>query len=170
MARSNASEGGGSTSFRREAEGEAAVAACGAKPEGLTSFCRMSRGMSAWRRMEKKHRKAKSERSQNPFIPTPMIRNPTTEIRRNRIVDRRHLRTEFENNSSALYASYQYRQTIPDRGPHLRLESGDTGPGWRRLAEQRGFEIVHEYSHRIGGARAKRPALDQVMAAAHRGI
>jgi DNA invertase Pin-like site-specific DNA recombinase len=38
----------------------------------------------------------------------------------------------------------------------------------RRLAEQRGFEIVHEYSDRISGAKAKRPELDQMMAAAHR--
>jgi len=38
----------------------------------------------------------------------------------------------------------------------------------RRLAEQRGFEIVHEYTDRISGAKAKRPALDQMMAAAHR--
>ena len=38
----------------------------------------------------------------------------------------------------------------------------------RRLAEQRGFEIVHEYTDRISGAKAKRPALDEMMAAAHR--
>jgi len=38
----------------------------------------------------------------------------------------------------------------------------------RRLAEQRGFEMVHEYTDRIGGAKAKRPALDQMMAAAYR--
>jgi DNA invertase Pin-like site-specific DNA recombinase len=38
----------------------------------------------------------------------------------------------------------------------------------RRLAEQRGFQIVHEYADRISGAKAKRPALDQLLAAAHR--
>ena len=38
----------------------------------------------------------------------------------------------------------------------------------RRLAEQRGFEIVREYVDRISGAKAKRPALDQMLAAAHR--
>jgi len=38
----------------------------------------------------------------------------------------------------------------------------------RRLAEQRGFQIVQEYTDRISGAKAKRPALDQMMAAAHR--
>src|ERR1035438_3605527 len=38
----------------------------------------------------------------------------------------------------------------------------------RRLAEQRGFEIVHEYTDRISGVKAKRPALDQMLTAAHR--
>ena len=38
----------------------------------------------------------------------------------------------------------------------------------RRLAEQRGFDIVHEYTDRISGAKAKRPALDLLLAAAHR--
>jgi DNA invertase Pin-like site-specific DNA recombinase len=38
----------------------------------------------------------------------------------------------------------------------------------RRLAEQRGFEIVHEYTDRISGAKAKRPALDAMLVAAHR--
>jgi DNA invertase Pin-like site-specific DNA recombinase len=38
----------------------------------------------------------------------------------------------------------------------------------RRLAEQRGFEIVKEHVDRISGAKAKRPALDQMLAAAHR--
>ena len=38
----------------------------------------------------------------------------------------------------------------------------------RRLAEQRGFEIVHEYTDRISGAKAKRPGLDEMLTAAHR--
>ena len=38
----------------------------------------------------------------------------------------------------------------------------------RRLAEQRGFQVIHEYIDRISGAKAKRPALDQMLAAAHR--
>jgi len=38
----------------------------------------------------------------------------------------------------------------------------------RRLAEQRGFEVIHEYTDKISGAKAKRPALDQMMTAAHR--
>ena len=40
-------------------------------PAGLTCRCAMSLGMSAWNRIEKKHRKAKVTRSQNPFIDTP---------------------------------------------------------------------------------------------------
>jgi DNA invertase Pin-like site-specific DNA recombinase len=38
----------------------------------------------------------------------------------------------------------------------------------RRLAEQRGFEIIHEYTDRISGAKAKRPGLDEMLTAAHR--
>jgi DNA invertase Pin-like site-specific DNA recombinase len=38
----------------------------------------------------------------------------------------------------------------------------------RRLAEQRGFEMAGEYVDKISGAKAKRPALDQMLAAAHR--
>jgi DNA invertase Pin-like site-specific DNA recombinase len=38
----------------------------------------------------------------------------------------------------------------------------------RRLAEQRGFEVVKEYVDKISGAKAKRPALDELLAAAHR--
>jgi DNA invertase Pin-like site-specific DNA recombinase len=38
----------------------------------------------------------------------------------------------------------------------------------RRLAEQRGLKIVHEYSDTISGVKAKRPALDDMMAAARR--
>jgi DNA invertase Pin-like site-specific DNA recombinase len=38
----------------------------------------------------------------------------------------------------------------------------------RRLTEQRGLEIVSEHTDRISGAKAKRSALDQMLAAAHR--
>jgi DNA invertase Pin-like site-specific DNA recombinase len=56
---------------------------------------------------------------------------------------------------------------------YTRISTGDQNSetqalDLRRLAEQRGFEIVHEYTDRISGAKAKRPALDQMMAAAHR--
>jgi len=39
----------------------------------------------------------------------------------------------------------------------------------RGLAAQRGFEIVHEYTDRISGAKARRPGLDQLLADARRG-
>jgi DNA invertase Pin-like site-specific DNA recombinase len=39
----------------------------------------------------------------------------------------------------------------------------------RGLAAQRGFEIVHEYTDRISGAKAKRPGLDQLLTDARRG-
>lgn len=56
---------------------------------------------------------------------------------------------------------------------YTRVSACDQNPGTqaldlRRLAEQRGFEIIHEYTDRISGAKAKRPALDQMLAAAHR--
>ena len=38
----------------------------------------------------------------------------------------------------------------------------------RRLAEQRGLEIVREYSDTISGTKARRPGLDAMMAAARR--
>ena len=37
------------------------------------------------------------------------------------------------------------------------------------MAKQRGYEIVHEYTDRISGAKAKRPSLDRMMADARRG-
>jgi DNA invertase Pin-like site-specific DNA recombinase len=56
---------------------------------------------------------------------------------------------------------------------YTRVSTGEQNPETQaldlhRLAEQRGFEIVQEYTDRISGAKAKRPALDQMMAAAHR--
>jgi DNA invertase Pin-like site-specific DNA recombinase len=33
----------------------------------------------------------------------------------------------------------------------------------RELARQRGYEIIHEYNHRISGTKAKRPGLDELM-------
>ena len=39
----------------------------------------------------------------------------------------------------------------------------------RLMAAQRGYEIVHEYTDKISGAKAKRPGLDQMMADARRG-
>ena len=56
---------------------------------------------------------------------------------------------------------------------YVRVSTLDQNPqtqslDLRRLSVQRGFEIVHEYTDRISGAKAKRPALDQMMAVAHR--
>ena len=39
----------------------------------------------------------------------------------------------------------------------------------RQMAAQRGLEIVHEYTDRISGTKAKRPGLDAMMSDARRG-
>ena len=39
----------------------------------------------------------------------------------------------------------------------------------RQMASQRGYEIVHEYTDRISGAKARRPGLDQMMTDGRRG-
>ena len=39
----------------------------------------------------------------------------------------------------------------------------------RQMAAQRGLDIVHEYTDKISGTKAKRPGLDQMMAEARRG-
>ena len=56
---------------------------------------------------------------------------------------------------------------------YLRVSTLDQNPesqlhDLRVLAEQRGMEIIAEYTDRISGARAKRPGLDQMMADARR--
>jgi DNA invertase Pin-like site-specific DNA recombinase len=38
----------------------------------------------------------------------------------------------------------------------------------REMAKQRGYEVVHEYTDTISGAKSKRPGLDQLMADARR--
>ena len=57
---------------------------------------------------------------------------------------------------------------------YLRVSTVDQHPETQRhdlltLAQQRGFEIVHEYTDRISGTKAKRPGLDQLLADARRG-
>ena len=57
---------------------------------------------------------------------------------------------------------------------YLRVSTLDQHPetqmyDLRGLAAQRGFEIVHEYTDRISGAKAQRPGLDQLLADARRG-
>ena len=39
----------------------------------------------------------------------------------------------------------------------------------RQMAAQRGYQIVHEYTDRISGVKAKRPGLDELMRDARRG-
>ncbi len=57
---------------------------------------------------------------------------------------------------------------------YLRVSTVDQHPetqlyDLRGLAGQRGFEIIHEYTDKISGAKAKRPGLDQLLADARRG-
>jgi DNA invertase Pin-like site-specific DNA recombinase len=58
---------------------------------------------------------------------------------------------------------------------YLRVSTLDQHPenqllDLRQLAGQRGWEIVKEYTdHGVSGARARRPALDQLLADAHQG-
>ena len=56
---------------------------------------------------------------------------------------------------------------------YLRVSTVDQHPETQRhdlltLAQQRGFQIVHEYTDRLSGAKARRPGLDQLMADARR--
>ena len=57
---------------------------------------------------------------------------------------------------------------------YLRVSTVDQHPesqlhDLRQLAQQRGYEIVHEYTDRITGTKAKRPGLDELLADARRG-
>jgi len=57
---------------------------------------------------------------------------------------------------------------------YLRVSTVDQHPetqlyDLRGLAAQRNLKIVHEYTDRISGAKAKRPGLDQLLADARRG-
>src|ERR1039457_6435804 len=57
---------------------------------------------------------------------------------------------------------------------YMRVSTVDQHPetqvhDLRQMAAQRGYEIVHEYTDRIRGVKAKRPGLDQMMAGARRG-
>jgi DNA invertase Pin-like site-specific DNA recombinase len=56
---------------------------------------------------------------------------------------------------------------------YCRVSTGDQHPetqfcDLRALAKQRGYEIVHEYTDTISGAKSKRPGLDRLMADARR--
>ena len=57
---------------------------------------------------------------------------------------------------------------------YLRVSTVDQHPetqllDLRQMAAQRGYEIVAEFTDKISGTKAKRPGLDQMMAAARRG-
>ena len=57
---------------------------------------------------------------------------------------------------------------------YLRVSTLDQHPETqlydvRQLAQQRGFQIEHEYTDKISGTRARRPGLDQLLADARRG-
>jgi len=57
---------------------------------------------------------------------------------------------------------------------YMRVSTVDQHPetqllDLRQMASQRGYEIVHEYTDRISGVKAKRPGLDQMMADGRRG-
>ena len=55
------------------------------------------------------------------------------------------------------------RVSTVDQHPETQLHD------LRALAAQRGYEIVHEYSDKISGTKARRPGLDQLLADARRG-
>ncbi len=57
---------------------------------------------------------------------------------------------------------------------YMRVSTVDQHPetqllDLRQMAAQRGYEIIHEYTDRISGTKAKRPGLDQMMFDARRG-
>jgi DNA invertase Pin-like site-specific DNA recombinase len=57
---------------------------------------------------------------------------------------------------------------------YLRVSTLDQHPetqlfDLRQMASQRGYTIIHEYTDRISGVKAKRPGLDAMMADARRG-
>jgi DNA invertase Pin-like site-specific DNA recombinase len=57
---------------------------------------------------------------------------------------------------------------------YMRVSSLDQHPetqllDLQQMAAQRGYEIVHEYTDRISGAKARRPGLDELMRDARRG-
>ena len=55
------------------------------------------------------------------------------------------------------------------RTSNLSLHNPDIFHDLRQTASLRGYQIVREFADRIGGTKAKRPALDQLLADARRG-
>jgi DNA invertase Pin-like site-specific DNA recombinase len=60
-------------------------------------------------------------------------------------------------------AALYLRVSTLDQHPETQLHD------LRQMAEQRGWEIVEEYTDRISGAKGRRPGLDQLMSDARRG-
>jgi DNA invertase Pin-like site-specific DNA recombinase len=60
-------------------------------------------------------------------------------------------------------AALYMRVSTLDQHPETQLHD------LRQMAQQRGFEIVREYTDRISGAKARRPGLDEMMRNARRG-
>lgn len=60
-------------------------------------------------------------------------------------------------------AALYMRVSTVDQHPETQLHD------LRQLAAQRGMQIVHEYTDKISGAKAKRPGLDQLLADARHG-
>jgi DNA invertase Pin-like site-specific DNA recombinase len=63
---------------------------------------------------------------------------------------------------SSLRAALYVRVSTLDQHPETQLYD------LRQMAAQRGFEIVKEYTDRISGAKARRPALDELLRDARR--
>jgi DNA invertase Pin-like site-specific DNA recombinase len=60
-------------------------------------------------------------------------------------------------------AALYMRVSTLDQHPESQLHD------LRQMASQRGFEIVHEFTDKISGTKARRPGLDAMMADARRG-
>lgn len=60
-------------------------------------------------------------------------------------------------------AALYMRVSTLDQHPETQLHD------LRQMAGQRGYEVVHEYTDRISGAKARRPGLDEMMRDARRG-
>ena len=65
------------------------------------------------------------------------------------------------------------RRTAKRAAIYTRVSTADQHPetqlyDLRKMAKQRGYEIVHEFSDTISGSKAKRPGLDALMADARR--
>ena len=69
----------------------------------------------------------------------------------------------FSGRTSMKRAAIYMRVSTVDQHPETQLLD------LRQMAAQRGYEIVHEYTDRISGTKAKRPGLDQMMRDARRG-